>query len=97
MDILNNGVASSVLGSTVVHVNAEKLRQPKTAWSCRVKGKVWVSDAGFIVENNSYESNGLPIRKFFGYKNQDDYDNGALSCEARNLGTAKLLIEDLFE
>lgn len=95
MTLLTNGVSNSVLNSKSVHVNASSLPEPKSNWSVKVKGKVWVNDSGLIIENNSYITNDLPVRQFFIFKNQDDYDHGRLSACEKNLGTAKITAEKL--
>ncbi|QGJ84306.1 hypothetical protein [Pseudoalteromonas phage XCL1123] len=95
MNILSNGVASSVMSTKCVNVSVSDVNKPKTSWVCKVKGKVWVNESGLIIENNSYVTNDLPIRQFFIFSNQLDYDVGKLSAEAKNLGTAKIIAESL--
>ena len=94
MNIMNNGISASVINTAPVHVNVKDVKQPKLSWSCAVKGKVWKSACGMIIENNSSMTHNIPVRKFFAFKTQDDYDNGRLFAEAKNLGTAKLLAEE---
>lgn len=95
MTILSNGVANSVINTKRVNVSASDIKKPKTSWVCKVKGKVWVNENGLIIENNSYVTNDLPVRQFFIFNNQLDYDAGKLSAEAKNLGTAKIIAESL--
>lgn len=95
MTLLTNGITNSVTNSKSIHVSASNLPEPTSKWSVKVKGKVWVNDSGLIIENNSYITHDLPVRQFFIFKNQDDYDNGRLSATEKNLGTAKITAEKL--
>ncbi len=92
---MNNGIVDSVLKSNPVHVNTSDIKTPVTEWACRVKSKVWQNENGLIIENNSSMTHGKPVRRFFIFKNQEDYDAGRVAAESVNLGKAKLSAESL--
>lgn len=93
----SQSIVSSLLRcqDKVSHVIADKVEQPKTKWTTFHPAKVWKSDDGMVITNESNNWYGIPHREFYIFKNENDYNSGTLSGSATNLGKAKLLAESL--
>lgn len=97
-DYYSKSCSSSLEGkkSEVVHVYAvSPLPKIKAKWKCIHKGKLWLSDDGFVIENASYKtSTGGPNRLFLCYRSYDSYDRGVYFDSSYAIARAKVVCQE---
>lgn len=90
-------LVDSVIKSNVINVDANSIEQPRTAWSEKIKRKLWENENGLLIENASFIGYGIPTRKFYIYDGYDSYGKGIFLDCLPNLGKAKLAAEKLIK
>lgn len=89
-----NSIASNVNNKGVKHVHTSSLKETSDSWSQTEKQKLWVSDSGLVVRNDStFSEEEGHSRVFTWFASYADYASGTAGGTSHALKRAQLAAE----
>jgi hypothetical protein len=89
-----NSIASSVERTAAVHVHIKTLPAPEKSWEQKERRKLWCTDCGLVVRNDStFSEEEGHNRVFTWFASFEDYAAGISGGTSHALSRAKLAAE----